>query len=41
MIGRNRFQNGSLMLVKNKRHDSWFFRFYEDVGGSAFIAISE
>ncbi len=34
MIGSNRFQNGSLMLVKNKTtDDSWFFRFYEDVGG--------
>ena len=34
MIGSSRFQNGSLMLVKNKTtDDSWFFRFYEDVGG--------
>jgi len=31
----NRFQNGSLTLVKNKKtDDSWFFRYYEDVGGS-------
>lgn len=30
----NRFQNGSLTLVKNKRtDDSWFFRYYEDVDG--------
>jgi len=30
----NRFQNGSLTLVKNKRaDDSWFFRYYEDLGG--------
>lgn len=30
----NRFQNGSLTLVKNKRaDDSWFFRYYEDVSG--------
>ncbi|MGC1299117.1 MAG: hypothetical protein WA869_29170 [Alloacidobacterium sp.] len=34
MIGSNRFQNGSLTLVKNKTtDDSWFFRFYEDVDG--------
>jgi integrase len=34
MIESNRFQQGSLMLVKNKRtDDSWFFRFYEDRGG--------
>ena len=32
--GSNRFQNGSLTLVKNKRaDDSWFFRYYEDVAG--------
>jgi integrase len=30
----NRFQNGSLTLVKNmKADDSWFFRYYEDVAG--------
>jgi integrase len=30
----NRFQNGSLTLVKNKKaDDSWFFRYYEDVAG--------
>lgn len=34
MIGSNRFQNGSLVLVKNKRTaHTWFFRFYEEVGG--------
>ena len=34
MRGSNRFQNGSLTLVKNKRaDDSWFFRYYEDLGG--------
>jgi integrase len=34
LIGSNRFQNGSLTLVKNKTtDDSWFFRFYEDVEG--------
>lgn len=34
MIGSNRFQQGSLLLVKNKTtDDSWFFRFYEDRGG--------
>jgi hypothetical protein len=34
LIGSNRFQNGSLTLVKNKTtDDSWFFRFYEDVDG--------
>jgi integrase len=34
MIGSNRFQNGSLTLVKNKTtDDSWFFRFYEEVDG--------
>jgi integrase len=28
----NRFQNGSLTLVKNKKaDDGWFFRYYEDV----------
>jgi integrase len=32
--GSNRFQNGSLTLVKNKTtDDSWLFRYYEDVGG--------
>jgi integrase len=32
--GSNRFQNGSLTLVKNKTtDDSWLFRFYEDVDG--------
>jgi integrase len=31
----NRFQNGSLTLVKNKRaDDSWFFRYYDDVAGN-------
>ncbi len=31
MIGSNRFQNGSLILVKNKsRDDTWYFRFYEE-----------
>src|ERR1700738_1839719 len=34
MIESNRFQQGSLMLVKNKTtDDSWFFRFYEDRDG--------
>lgn len=34
MIGTPRFQNGSLTLVKNRRaDDSWFFRYYEDIGG--------
>lgn len=34
MRGGNRFQNGSLTLVKNKKADaSWLFRYYEDVGG--------
>ena len=34
MRGSNRFQNGSLTLVKNKTtDDSWFFRYYEEVGG--------
>lgn len=33
MIERRRFQNGSLMLVKNKTTpDTWFLRFYEDRG---------
>lgn len=33
--GSNRFQNGSLTLVKNKKaDDSWFFRYYEDVAGN-------
>jgi hypothetical protein len=31
MIESERFQNGSLMLVKNKTTpDTWFLRFYED-----------
>ena len=34
MIGASRFQNGSLMLAKNKTTDDvWYFRFYEEVGG--------
>jgi integrase len=34
LMGSNRFQQGSLVLVKNKTTDaSWFFRFYEDCGG--------
>ena len=34
MKGSTRFQNGSLILVKNKKaDDSWFFRYYEQVGG--------
>lgn len=34
MRGGNRFQNGSLTLVKNKQADaSWLFRYYEDVDG--------
>lgn len=34
MRDSNRFQNGSLSLVKNKKaDDSWFFRYYDDVGG--------
>jgi integrase len=34
MIESTRFQQGSLLLVKNKTtDDSWFFRFYEDRGG--------
>ena len=34
MIESTRFQQGSLMLVKNKTtDDSWFFRFYEDLEG--------
>ena len=34
MKGSHRFQNGSLVLVKNlKADDSWFFRYYEDVDG--------
>jgi len=32
--GGNRFQNGSLTLVKNKKADaSWLFRYYEEVDG--------
>lgn len=35
LIGSNRFQQESLLLVKNKTtDDSWFFRFYEDRGGT-------
>ena len=35
MIESNRFQNGSLARVKNKSTpDTWFFRFYELVGGN-------
>ena len=34
MRDSNRFQNGSLTLVKNKRtDDSWFFRYYDGVAG--------
>jgi integrase len=34
MIGSNRFQNGSLIRVKNKNAaDTWFLRYYEDVLG--------
>ena len=34
MRDSNRFQNGSLTLVKNKKaDDSWFFRYYEHVDG--------
>jgi integrase len=34
MIGSNRFQNGSLIKVKNKNTaDTWFLRYYEDVQG--------
>ena len=34
MRDSNRFQNGSLQLVKNKKaDDSWFFRYYEQVDG--------
>ena len=30
MIGSNRYQNGSLIRVKNKNTaDTWFFRYYE------------
>jgi integrase len=35
MIESHRFQNGSLARVKNKSTpDTWFFRFYEQVGGN-------
>lgn len=35
MKGSNRFQNGSLTLVKNKKaDDSWFFRYYDVVAGT-------
>jgi integrase len=34
MIGTSRFQNGSLIRVKNKStDDTWFLRFYEEVDG--------
>jgi integrase len=34
MIGSNRFQNGSLILVKNKKTvGTWFLRFYEYADG--------
>ncbi len=34
MIESHRFQQGSIVRVKNKRTpDTWFFRFYEDVEG--------
>ena len=34
MIGSNRFQNGSLIRVKNRTApDTWYFRFYEDREG--------
>jgi integrase len=34
MIGTSRFQNGSLIRVKNKStDDTWFLRFYEEVNG--------
>lgn len=34
MIGTSRFQNGSLIRVKNKStDDTWFLRFYEEVAG--------
>jgi integrase len=34
MIGTHRFQNGSLILVKNKTTAyTWFFRFYEEAEG--------
>ena len=34
MIGTHRFQNGSLVLVKNKTTaHTWYFRFYEEVEG--------
>jgi integrase len=34
MIGSHRFQNGSLIRVKNKSTaDTWFLRYYEDVQG--------
>ena len=34
MIGSNRYQNGSLILVKNKTTaGTWFLRFYEDRNG--------
>jgi len=33
MIGSNRFQNGSLIRVKNRNTpDTWFFRYYEYAG---------
>jgi hypothetical protein len=34
MIGSNRFQNGSLIRVKNRTApDTWYFRFYEEREG--------
>ncbi len=34
MIGTPRFQHGSIVRVKNKKtDDTWYLRFYEDVGG--------
>ena len=33
MIESNRFQKGSLILVKGKTVSTWYLRFYEDVGG--------
>jgi hypothetical protein len=33
MIECNRFQKGSLILVKGKSVSTWYLRFYEDVGG--------
>src|SRR5579862_8610874 len=34
MIGSSRYQQGCLILAKNKKsEDTWFLRFYEDKGG--------